>query len=102
MEVTLDDVQPMDDRLLVEQDPAEEITASGLHIPQSVEERRGSVRGVVLAAGPGRLTDEGVRIPMDVGVGDHVVYSRYSGVKVTIKHEEYVMMREDDVLARES
>jgi chaperonin GroES len=88
---------PLGDRLVVKALEAEEKTASGLYLPDQAKEK--PQRGTVLAVGPGRYED-GKRIPMLVAEGDEVVYARYGGTEITIDGEEYVILREIDVLAK--
>ena len=80
-------------------EPAEEDTqrsAGGIYIPDTAKEK--PQEGEVVAVGPGRMTDEGKRIPMEVAVGDTIVYSKYSGTEYKVGETEYMVLREDDVL----
>jgi chaperonin GroES len=77
--------------------PAEEVTKSGLVIPDTAKER--PQQGEVIAVGPGRITDDGKKIPMEVKVGDKVLYGKYAGTEISIDGEEFLIMRESDILA---
>ena len=89
-------LQPLEDRVVVKPLEEEETTASGLVIPDTAKER--PQEGQVVAVGPGRFED-GQRIPMDVKVGDKVIYSKYGGTEVKIEGEEYLILSARDVLA---
>jgi chaperonin GroES len=89
-------LQPLEDRIVVKPSEEEETTASGLVIPDTAKER--PQEGTVVAVGPGRY-EEGKRIPMDVKVGDRVIYSKYGGTEVKIEGEEYLILSSRDVLA---
>ncbi len=91
-------LQPMGDRLVVKPTQVEEKTKSGIYIPDTVKEK--PQEGKVVAVGPGRMTDEGKRIPMDVEVGDTILYSKYGGSEIKIDDEELIIMRESDILAK--
>lgn len=92
-------LQPLGDRVIVEPIEQEEMTASGIVLPESAKER--PQRGTVLAIGPGRLDDEGEkRIAMDVKVGDVVLYAQYSGTQFKIDDKKYLVLSEKDILAR--
>jgi chaperonin GroES len=88
---------PLEDKLIIKQDAAETTTASGLVIPDSAKEK--PQQGEVLAAGPGRRDDKGERIPVDVKVGDKVLFSKYGGTEFTYKEEKYLIVSARDVLA---
>jgi chaperonin GroES len=90
-------IRPLDDRIVIEQSTAEEVTAGGIVLPDSAQEK--PQRGKVVAAGPGKLLDSGERGAMDVQVGDQVFYAKYSGTNVEINGDEFVILRESDVLA---
>ncbi len=92
------DLQPMADRLVVKPIEREEVTKGGIVLPDTAKEK--PQEGEVLAVGPGRMTDEGKRIPMDISVGDVVVYAKYGGTEIKIEGEELVILRESDVLAK--
>ncbi len=89
--------KPIGNRIVVEpsEDEAEKSTG-GIYIPDTAKEKPQS--GTVVAVGPGKLTDEGQRVPMEVEVGDSIVYSKYSGTEYKEGDTEYVVLREDDVL----
>ena len=89
-------VGPLADRVVVRSLEDAERTRGGLFIPDSAKEK--PQRGEIVAVGPGRF-DEGKRVPMDVKVGDKVLYGKYSGTEVTIDGEQYLILRESDVLA---
>ena len=91
-------LKPLDDRIVVKANEAEERTASGLVIPDTAKEK--PQQGSVLAVGPGRRSDQtGQVIPMDVKVGDTVVYSKYGGTEITIDGEDLLVLTSRDVLA---
>ena len=89
-------LQPLEDRILVRPSEPEEVTASGLVIPDTAKEK--PQEGEVVAAGPGRFED-GKRVPLDVKVGDKVIYSKYGGTEVKVEGEEYLILSGRDVLA---
>ncbi|MCY4158875.1 MAG: co-chaperone GroES [Bacteroidetes bacterium] len=88
-------IQPLSDRVVVQAQDAEEQTASGLYIPDTAKEK--PQRGVVLAVGPGRV-ENGTKIDTTVKAGDTVLYGKYSGTEVTLDDQEYMIMRESDIL----
>ncbi len=91
-------IKPLADRVVVkrlEEDEAK--TPGGIIIPDTAKEK--PQKGVVVAVGPGRLDEKGNRIPMEVKVGDKVIFAKYAGSEVKIGGEEYLIMREDDILA---
>ena len=90
-------IKPLEDRILVEPLEAEQTTASGLVIPDTAKEK--PQEGKVLATGPGRVDDNGNRVPVDVAVGDKVIYSKYGGTEVKYAGEEYLILSARDVLA---
>lgn len=90
-------LQPLHDRIIVEAAPQEEKSAGGILLPDTAKEK--PVKGTVLAVGPGKTLDNGKLAPMEVKVGDNVLYGKYSGTEVTVGGEEYVILRQDDVLA---
>ncbi len=90
-------LKPLADRVVVRPSKAEEKTKGGIIVPDTAKEK--PVWGEVIAAGPGRTTDEGKHIPMEVKVGDRVLYGKYSGTEVTIDGEELLIMRESDIFA---
>ena len=88
---------PLEDKIIVKQAEAQTQTASGLYIPDNAKEK--PQQGEVLAVGPGRRDDKGERIPMDVKVGDKVLYSKYGGTEVKYDGEEYLILSARDILA---
>ena len=92
-------LQPLDDRIVVRPSESEETTASGLVIPDTAKEK--PQQGEVLAVGPGRRTEStGELVPLDIAVGDKVVYSKYGGTEITIDGEELLILTSRDVLAK--
>ena len=89
-------IKPLEDRILVKSIDAEQTTASGLVIPDTAKEK--PQEGEVLAVGPGRFED-GQRLPLDIKVGDKVIYSKYGGTEVKYNGEEYLILSSRDVLA---
>ncbi len=90
-------LQPLHDRIIVEAAPQEERSAGGILLPDTAKEK--PAKGTVLAAGPGKMLDNGKLAPMEVKVGDTVLYGKYSGTEVTVSGSEYVILRQEDVLA---
>ena len=90
-------IKPLADRVLVEPAEAEEKTKGGIILPDTAKEK--PVEGTVVAAGPGKVSDNGDVVKMTVKVGDKVLYGKYSGTEVTIEGEEYLIMRESDIFA---
>lgn len=90
-------IKPLADRVVVKPEVAEEKTKGGIILPDTAKEK--PVVGTVVAVGPGRKTDDGKILPIDVKVGDKVLYGKYSGTEVTIEGEEYLIMRESDLFA---
>lgn len=91
--------KPLGNRIVVE--PSEEdaqMTAGGIYIPDTAKEK--PQEGTVVAVGPGKLTDDGKRVPMELAVGDTVVYSKYGGTEFKEGDTEYLVLREDDVLLK--
>jgi chaperonin GroES len=93
-------LQPLADRLVVKPIEKEDVTRGGIFLPDTAKEK--SQEGKVLAVGPGRLSDEGERIAMDVKVGDIVVYTKYGGTEIKIENEELIILRESDILAKKT
>jgi chaperonin GroES len=92
------DLQPLNDRLIVEALEEEGSTASGIVLPDSAREK--PQRGRVLAVGPGARDKHGKRIAMDVVAGDEVVFSKYGGTEITLSSDEVLILRESDVLGK--
>ena len=90
-------LKPLEDRIVVEPLEAEQVTASGLVIPDTAKEK--PQEGKVIAVGPGRFDDKGSRVPVDVSVGDVVLYSKYGGTEVKYSGQEYLVLSARDVLA---
>ncbi|MCH1571058.1 MAG: co-chaperone GroES [Longimicrobiales bacterium] len=90
-------VTPLADRVVVKPLEEAEQMRGGLYIPDTAKEKPS--QGEVVAVGPGKLSDEGARLEMDVSVGDKVLYGKYSGTDVTLEGEEYLILRETDILA---
>ena len=89
-------LEPLEDRIVVKPGEEEETTVSGIVIPDTAKEK--PQEGEVVAVGPGRF-DEGARVPMDVKVGDKLIYSKYGGTEVKVEGEEYLILSARDVLA---
>ncbi len=90
-------IKPLEDRIVIKTLEAEQTTASGLVIPDSAKEK--PQEGEVLAVGPGRIDDSGNRIPLDIAIGDVVIYSKYGGTEVKYAGQEYLILGARDVLA---
>jgi chaperonin GroES len=89
--------KPLGDRVVIEPtDEEEQVSSGGIYIPDTAKEKPQT--GTVVAVGPGKLTDEGNRLPVDVAVGDMVVYSKYSGTEYKDGDTEYLVVRQDDIL----
>ena len=89
--------KPLGNRVVIEpQENDEQVSSGGIYIPDTAKEK--PQEGLVVAIGPGRLSDDGNRVPMDVEVGDLVVYSKYSGTEYKEGDTEYLVVREDDIL----
>jgi len=90
-------LKPLADRVVVEPTEQEEMTASGIYVPETAKEK--PQKGMVIAAGPGRRDEDGERIPMDVAVGDQVLYARYAGTEIKLEEKKYLILKESDILA---
>ena len=90
-------IKPLEDRIVIKQVDAEQTTASGLVIPDTAKEK--PQEGVVVAVGPGRIDDNGNRVPLDIAEGDKVIYSKYGGTEVKYAGEEFLVLSARDVLA---
>ena len=91
-------IKPLSNRVLVKRLEEElQTTAGGIIVPDSAKEK--PQRGKIVATGPGRMTDDGKRIEMDVKAGDEVLFGKWSGSEITIDGEEYLFMKDDDILA---
>ena len=91
-------LEPMADRLVVRPIEREEVTKGGIVLPDTAKEK--PQEGEVLAVGPGRLSDDGKRIAMDIAVGDIVIYAKYGGTEIKIDDEDLMILRESDILAK--
>jgi chaperonin GroES len=90
-------MRPLGDRVVVRPTPREEMTKSGIVLPDTAKEK--PQEGTIVAAGPGRLTDDGKREPMDVQKGDKVLYAKYAGTEVTVDDEQLLIVSQKDILA---
>ncbi len=90
-------IKPLEDRIVVKTLEAEEMTASGLVIPDTAKEK--PQEGEVLSVGPGRIDDSGNRVPLDISVGDTIIFSKYGGTEVKYSGEDYLILSARDVLA---
>ncbi len=93
-------LKPLADRLVVKPIEREEVTKSGIVLPDTAREK--PQEGEVLAVGPGRLSEDGKRIAMDVKVGDIVIYAKYGGTEIKIDEEELIILRESAILAKKT
>jgi chaperonin GroES len=91
-------LQPLADRVVIKPMPREDTTKGGIILPDTAKEK--PMEGKVLAVGPGTLTDDGKRVPLDVKVGDTVVYAKYAGTEIKEDGEELIILRESDILAK--
>lgn len=89
-------LKPLADRLVVEPSEREDMTASGIYVPETAKEK--PQEGKVVAIGPGRKDDDGNRIPMDVAKGDKVLYAKYAGTEVKLEDQKYLILKESDIL----
>ena len=89
-------IRPLQDRVIVKRVEEEEKTKGGIIIPDTAKEK--PQEGEIIAVGPGKVTDDGKKIPMEVKVGDRVLFGKYSGSEIKIDGEEHLIMREDDIL----
>ncbi len=90
-------LQPLGDRVVVQRDESEEKTSGGILLPDSAQDK--PARGHVISVGEGRLLDSGNRVPLQVNVGDHVLFSSYAGETFKVEDDEFLLMREDEILA---
>ena len=91
-------IEPLGDRILVKTIVKEEVTKSGLVLPDTAKER--PQEGEVIAVGPGKLDDDNERVPMDVKVGDKIIFAKYAGTEIKLEEEEFLILRESDILAK--
>jgi len=90
-------VKPLNDRVLVQRLEEMAVTKGGIYIPDTAKEK--PVEGQVVAVGPGKVNEQGNRVPLNLKEGDKILFGRYAGSEIKIEGEEYLMMREDDILA---
>ncbi len=90
-------IKPLGDRVVVQATPREEVTRSGIVLPDTAKEK--PQEGKVVAVGPGRMSEDGKRIPMEVKVDDRVIYAKYAGSEIKLDNEEYLILGEKDILA---
>lgn len=93
-------IEPLGDRVVIKPTPKEEVSKGGIVLPDTAKEK--PQEGKIIAVGPGRLTEEGNRVAMDVKKGDKVIYSKYAGTEFKLDAEELIIMREGDILAKTS
>ncbi len=93
-------IEPLGDRVVIKPIPKEEVSKGGIVLPDTAKEK--PQEGKIIAAGPGRLSEDGKRIAMEVKKGDTVIYSKYAGTEFKLDDEELVIMREGDILAKRS
>ncbi len=91
-------IEPLGDRVVIKPTPKEEVSKGGIVLPDTAKEK--PQEGKIIAVGPGRLTEDGNRIPLEVKKGDKVIYSRYAGTEFKLDGEELIIMREGDILAK--
>jgi chaperonin GroES len=91
-------LQPLGDRVVIKAIEREEVTKGGIVLPDTAKEK--PQEGEVVAVGPGRLTEDGKRIAMEVKVGERIVYARYAGTEIRLDDEEFIILRESDILAK--
>jgi chaperonin GroES len=93
-------IEPLGDRVVIKPTPREEVSKGGIVLPDTAKEK--PQEGKIIAVGPGRLTEDGNRIAMEVKKGDKVLYSKYAGTEVKLDGDELIIMREGDILAKMS
>jgi chaperonin GroES len=93
-------IEPLGDRVVIKPTPKEEVSKGGIVLPDTAKEK--PQEGKIIAVGPGRLTEDGKRIAMEVKKGDKVIYSKYAGTEFKLEDEELVILREGDILAKRS
>jgi chaperonin GroES len=93
-------IEPLGDRVVIKPTPREEVSKGGIVLPDTAKEK--PQEGKIIAVGPGRLTEDGNRIAMEVKKGDKVLYSKYAGTEIKLDGEELIIMREGDILAKMS
>ncbi len=90
-------VQPLNDRVLVKRMEEAEVTKGGIYIPDTAKEK--PIEGKVVAVGPGKMSEQGKRMPLQVKAGDRVLFGKYAGSEIKVEGDEFLMMREEDILA---
>ena len=90
-------LKPLADRVIVKPMETEEITKGGIIVPDTAKEK--PIEGTIVAIGPGKITEDGKQVKLEVKEGDKVLYGKYSGTEVTVEGEEYLIMRESDIFA---
>ncbi|MCK4402159.1 MAG: co-chaperone GroES [Dehalococcoidia bacterium] len=93
-------IEPLGDRVVIKPLPKEEVSKGGIVLPDTAKEK--PQEGKIIAVGPGKLSEDGKRMAMEVKVGDKVIYSKYAGTEFKLDDEEVVIMRESDILAKKS
>jgi chaperonin GroES len=93
-------IEPLQDRVVIKPLPKEEVSKGGIVLPDTAKEK--PQEGEIIAVGPGKLSEDGKRMAMEVKVGDKVIYSKYAGTEFKLDDEELVIMRESDILAKRS
>ena len=93
-------LKPLADRVVVKPSEKERVSKGGIVLPDTVKEK--PQEGEVIAVGEGRLSEDGKRLPMDVKVGDIVIYAKYGGTEIKIEDEEFMILRESDILAKKA
>jgi chaperonin GroES len=91
-------LKPLGDRVVIQPKKAEDKTASGIYLPSTASKEK-PIQGTVVAVGNGKATEAGSRTPLEVQVGDSVIFSEYAGTEIKIDEEKYLIMREEDILA---
>ena len=91
-------ISPLADRVLIKPTPKEDVSKGGIFLPDTAKEK--PQEGQIVAVGPGRLTEDGKRIAMEVKAGDKVLYAKYAGTEIKLDGEEYLIVRESDVLGK--
>jgi len=92
-------IKPLGDRVVIKPIPKEEVSKGGIVLPDTATKEKPQ-EGKIVAVGPGRLTEEGQRIPMEVKTGDKVIYSKYAGTEFKLGDDELIIMREGDILGK--
>ena len=93
-------IEPLGDRVVIKPPPKEEVSKGGIVLPDTAQEK--PQEGKIIAVGPGRLTEDGKRIAMEVKKGDKVIYSKYAGTEFKLDDEDLVIMREGDILGKKN